>query len=119
MTARSGYHGCQPSGVEPAGAVMIRRGLKLGLFASLLCLLAGVHNVSAQGDPLELQRRDSADRCLRRSGWLVWEGKDGVTFLVQREAQHRRSLLTLPRADVTEIEIVGVEPILPIIFGGR
>jgi hypothetical protein len=53
------------------------------------------------------------------AAWLVWEGKDGVTFLVQSEAQHRRSLLTLPRADVTEIEIVGVEPILPIIFGGR
>jgi hypothetical protein len=99
--------------------MMIRRGFKLGFFASLLCLLAGVQRVLAGRSTRAAAPRDSADRRLRRSGWLVWEGKDGVTFLAQREAQHRRSLLTLPRAYVTEIEIVGVEPILPIIFGGR
>jgi len=51
--------------------------------------------------------------------WLVWEGKDGVTFLVRSEAQHRRSLLTLARTDVTETEILGFDRILPTIFGGR
>jgi hypothetical protein len=51
--------------------------------------------------------------------WLVWEGKDGVTFLVRSEERHRRSLLTLSRADVKETEIVGFDRILPTIFGGR
>ena len=49
----------------------------------------------------------------------MWEGKDGVTFLVRSEARHRRSLLTLARTEVTETEIVGFDRILPTIFGGR
>jgi len=42
--------------------------------------------------------------------------------LVQRDRAFGLSWLplhTLARADVTEIEIVGVEPILAIFFGGR
>jgi hypothetical protein len=44
--------------------------------------------------------------------WLVWEGKDGVTYLV-RSANGRRALVTLPRADVKRTEIVGFDRIVP------
>ena len=51
------------------------------------------------------------------AAWLVWEGKDGVTFLV-RHRNKERVLLTLPRADVKRIEIVGFDPLVPTLFGG-
>ena len=51
------------------------------------------------------------------AAWLVWEGKEGVTFLVRRGNQ-RRVLLTVPRADVKRMEIVGFDPIVPTLFGG-
>lgn len=46
--------------------------------------------------------------------WLVWEGKDGVTFLVRSQDQKR--LVTLPRAQVTRTEILGFDRILPRLF---
>jgi hypothetical protein len=51
------------------------------------------------------------------AAWLVWEGKDGVTFLVRRGIQPR-VLLTVPRADIKRTEIVGFDPIVPTLFGG-
>ena len=51
--------------------------------------------------------------------WLVWEGKDGVTFLVRDQARKRRALVTLARSDVKKTEIVGFDRILPVLFGGR
>jgi hypothetical protein len=47
--------------------------------------------------------------------WLVWEGKDGVTFLV-RSRERKRALVTLPRADVKRLEILGRDRILPALF---
>jgi hypothetical protein len=51
--------------------------------------------------------------------WLVWEGKDGVTFLVRSRARERRTLITLPRAEVKRTEILGFDRILPTLFGHR
>ncbi len=51
--------------------------------------------------------------------WLVWEGKDGVTFLVRDPARGRRALVTLARSDVKKTEIIGFDRILPLLFGGR
>ena len=51
------------------------------------------------------------------AAWLVWEGKDGVTFLV-RHVNRQRVLVTLPRADVKRMEIVGFDPMVPTLFGG-
>ena len=48
--------------------------------------------------------------------WLVWEGRDGITFLLQTASHGRRSLLTLPRNDVKRIEIVGFDHIVPTLF---
>jgi hypothetical protein len=47
--------------------------------------------------------------------WLVWEGKDGVTFLIRQ--QTRRTLLTLQRSDVNRTEILGFDRIVPLLFG--
>ena len=49
--------------------------------------------------------------------WLVWEGKDGVTYLL-RDRERGRSLLTI-RGEVKQTEIVGFDRILPKLFGNR
>jgi hypothetical protein len=46
--------------------------------------------------------------------WLVWEGKDGVTFLV-RAANGKRALVTLPRSEIKRMEIVGFDRIVPVL----
>jgi hypothetical protein len=51
--------------------------------------------------------------------WLVWEGKDGVTFLVRSPERKRRALVTLPRTEVKRTEIVGFNRVLPTLFGHR
>ena len=51
--------------------------------------------------------------------WLVWEGKDGVTFLVAAATATGGALVTLARGDVKKTEIVGFDRILPVLFGGR
>jgi hypothetical protein len=61
------------------------------------------------------------DRTLKEGeeAWLVWEGKEGVTFLVRDGALKRRSLLTLQRSKIEKLEIVGFDRILPTLFGAR
>ena len=51
--------------------------------------------------------------------WLAWEGKEGVTFLVRNRVQNRRSLVTLARADVKRMEIIGSDKIIPALFQAR
>jgi hypothetical protein len=50
--------------------------------------------------------------------WLVWEGKDGVTWLVRSKKGNgeRRALVTVPRGDNKRIEITGYDRILPVLF---
>ncbi len=49
--------------------------------------------------------------------WLIWEGKEGVTFLVRSQKLKRRALVTLPRAEMKRIEILGFDNIVPTLFG--
>ncbi|HEX7635590.1 MAG TPA: hypothetical protein VF427_09970, partial [Noviherbaspirillum sp.] len=46
--------------------------------------------------------------------WLVWEGKEGVTYLL-RDGK-RRALLTVPHSEVKHIEIIGFDKILPVLY---
>lgn len=104
-----------------AGSAAFARGLLVFLAAVQVLLLPinyGVlivdktlPRVAALGEKKPLGPGDEA--------WLVWEGKDGVTFLVRSAQEHRRSLRTLARTDVTETEIVGFDRILPTLFGSR
>jgi hypothetical protein len=50
------------------------------------------------------------------TAWLVWEGKEGVTFLIRGRDQSSRRLLTLPRSDVKSTEIVRFDRIVPLLF---
>src|SRR5438067_6620473 len=49
--------------------------------------------------------------------WLVWEGKEGVTYLVREENGQRR-LVTVARNEVKRTEIVAYDPVLAIIHRG-
>ena len=48
-------------------------------------------------------------------GWLVWEGEQGMTFLT-RDATRRRVLITVPKAKIERMEVVGFDPILRRLF---
>jgi hypothetical protein len=63
------------------------------------------------------------DRKVQEPGqdaWLVWEGKDSMTYLLRqrRGEQETRALVTLPRSEVKRIEITAYDPILRILFAG-
>lgn len=49
--------------------------------------------------------------------WLVWEGKDGTTFLVRNQERKRRALITLPHELVKRTEIIGFDQIFKVLFG--
>jgi hypothetical protein len=51
--------------------------------------------------------------------WLVWEGRDGVTYLVRSQSRARRALVTVPRAEVERTEIVAFDRIFPALFGSQ
>ncbi len=63
--------------------------------------------VAAMGDRALLEGEDA---------WLVWEGKEGVTYLYRSQNRTRRTLVTVPRAKVERTEILGFDRILPILF---
>jgi hypothetical protein len=51
--------------------------------------------------------------------WLVWEGKEGMTFLVRARKSPqsvRKSLLTMPRSEAQRIEVVAFDPIYRALF---
>jgi hypothetical protein len=48
--------------------------------------------------------------------WLVWEGKDGATFLIRRPEAPRRELLTVPRGKIERTEILGFDRMVPKLF---
>jgi hypothetical protein len=51
------------------------------------------------------------------TAWLVWEGKDSLTFLLRSADGRRRSLLTHERKQVPSVEVVGSDAILLRLFG--
>ena len=51
--------------------------------------------------------------------WLVWEGQHGVTYLVRRQVDKQRALVTVPRAEADRTEIVGFDRIFPALFGAQ
>ncbi len=53
-----------------------------------------------------------------QEAWLVWEGKEGVTFLV-RSVKDGKRLVTLLRNDVKEIKILRYDSIFDVLFSRR
>ena len=54
-----------------------------------------------------------------QTAWLVWEGKDHVTFLVRDATQNRRTLLTVDGSEIKRMEVVGFDRIVPALFAGQ
>ena len=55
-----------------------------------------------------------------QTAWLIWEGKEGVTYLVRdgrSDVHHPRALTTLLKKDVTRTAIVGYDDIFCKLFG--
>lgn len=50
--------------------------------------------------------------------WLVWEGKEGMTYLLRNTQQKPtvKSLITLPRDQVKRVEIIAYDRIFPTLF---
>ena len=55
-----------------------------------------------------------------QEAWLVWEGKDSMTYLLRqrRAGQDVRTLVTLPRSEIKRLEMTGYDPILRVLFAG-
>ena len=54
-----------------------------------------------------------------QTAWLVWEGKDHVTFLVRDAIRDQRTLLTVEASGVKRMEVVGFDRIVPALFGAE
>lgn len=52
-----------------------------------------------------------------RQAWLVWEGKDGVTYLTLDPKDGRR-LVTGPKGDFKTMAMVAYDPVLWTLYGG-
>jgi hypothetical protein len=48
-----------------------------------------------------------------QQAWLVWEGRDDVTYFQRNTEGNIRSLITVPRAEAKQTEITGYDPIVP------
>jgi hypothetical protein len=51
--------------------------------------------------------------------WLVWEGNEGKTFLLRKQqtGTYIKSLITLPRETIKNLEIIGYDRIFEVLFG--
>jgi hypothetical protein len=54
-----------------------------------------------------------------QQAWLVWDGKDGVTYVQRKIKANIRSLITVPHANAEKIEITGYDPIVPVLVPER
>jgi hypothetical protein len=103
---------------EPKGAPMRFAWALLAFLAAVQILLLPINYGVLIADKTLARVAGLGDKPLAEGdeAWLVWEGKDGVTFLVRSRDRARRALVTLPRAEVKRTEIVGFDRILPKLF---
>jgi hypothetical protein len=109
------------SGPQPAwsdfllwllGFLVAVEGLMLPVNYGILIADKTMPRVASLGDQQVLETGQDA--------WLVWEGKDGMTYLLRqrRGEKETRALVTLPYSEVKRIEITGYDPIIRILFAG-
>jgi CHAT domain-containing protein len=74
--------------------------------AKLLVMDKSLARVTSVGaDPVRAGQR----------AWLVWDGKDGITYFQRKTEDNIRSLITVPRAEAKQTEITGYDPIVPVL----
>jgi len=105
--------------VPAVGFAAFARGLLVFLAAVQLLLLPINYGVLIVDKtlPRVASLTDKRPLAAGDQAWLLWEGKNGNTYLV-RAGDGRRSLVTLQRGDAP-IEIVSFDPILPALFRRR
>jgi hypothetical protein len=89
-----------------------RRATLEGVLAFLLCaefLLLPVN----YGVIVATRQLPRVTQFAPQEAWLVWEGKDKTTFLVEDK---ERKLVSIPNGDVKKLEIVGVDQIFHRLF---
>ena len=90
--------------------------LVLGAITMLQCLLLPInHGIVVDTNLPRLWAAGSRTPEPGETVWLVWEGKQTVTFLL-RTAVGRRSLLTVPRDQAKELETVAMDDIVAALF---
>ncbi len=99
--------------VDGRGSMTVVKGL-LAFLAAVQVLLLPINYGVLIVDKTLPRVASTGDKALNGGdeAWLVWEGKDGVTYLV-RSAAATRTLLTLPRSEIKRTEIVGFDRIVP------
>jgi hypothetical protein len=99
--------------VDERGSMAIVKGL-LAFLAAVQVLLLPINYGVLIVDKTLPRVATAGDKPLSGGdeAWLVWEGKDGVTYLV-RSATAARTLLTIPRSEIKRTEIVGFDRIVP------
>jgi hypothetical protein len=97
-------------------SLKLLRGLLAFLVAVQVLLLPVNYGVLIMDKSLARVTSVGAERVSEgQQAWLVWEGKDGVTYFQRKSEGNVRSLITLPRADVKQTEITGYDPIVPVL----
>ena len=59
-----------------------------------------------------------------QTGWRIWEGKEGVVFLLRSAAAQpgvteSRTLTTIDKKDIKRTDIIGYDLVLNVLFGGN
>jgi hypothetical protein len=97
-------------------SLKLLRGLLAFLVAVQVLLLPVNYGVLIMDKSLARVTSVGAERVSDgQQAWLVWEGKDGVTYFQRKSEGNVRSLITLPRVDVKQTEITGYDPIVPVL----
>jgi len=106
--------------VLPAGVIALRS-LLTALLAAQLLLLPINHGYLVLDNTLPRVSSPGEEKLLAAgsTAWLVWEGKDAMTFLVRspQGGETRKSLLTLPRGEIKRVDVLANDPIFPTLFG--
>jgi hypothetical protein len=102
---------------QPSLAVRAGRALLAFLAAVQLLLLPVNYGVLIADKSLaRLAAAGSRAPQPGETAWLVWEGKEGVTFLLRSADGQGRSLITRPRTEALSIEVQGFDAIIPALF---
>lgn len=96
----------------------------LGFLVTVQILMIPVNYgvlVIDQSIPRVASLRGDAPLDTGQHAWLIWEGREGVTYLVRetKEGTTSKTLVTLPRSEVKKIEIKANDRILKILFPGH
>ncbi len=102
---------------QPSPALRAGRALLAFLVAVQVLLLPVNYGVVIADKSLaRLAAAGSRTLLAGEAAWLVWEGKEGVTFLLRSADGQRCSLITQPRAEALSIEVLGFDAIIPTLF---